>query len=83
LAAARARQPHAAFIDIGMPGMNGYDVARAIRAEAWGTAIRLVAVTGWGQDKDKHDALAAGFDAHLTKPVEPAQVVTMLHPSAG
>jgi CheY-like chemotaxis protein len=40
-------------------------------------------MTGWGQDKDKQDALAAGFDAHLTKPVEPAQVVSMLHPSAG
>ena len=69
LALANAFRPAAALLDIGMPGLNGYEVARAVRAEPWGKDMRLIALTGWGQDEDKRQARAAGFDHHLTKPV--------------
>jgi len=59
------------ILDIGMPDMNGYELAERIRTEAWGKAVRLIAVTGWGQDEDKRRAKAAGFDHHLTKPINP------------
>ena len=63
-------RPEIGILDIGMPDMNGYDVAERIRHEAWGKEIKLIAVTGWGQEADKRRALAAGFDHHLTKPIE-------------
>jgi PAS domain S-box-containing protein len=63
--------PQVALIDIGMPKANGYQVARRIREQAWGRGVYLVAVTGWGQQADKHRALEAGFDEHLVKPVPP------------
>jgi CheY-like chemotaxis protein len=59
--AARVK-PHVAVLDIGMPGLSGYEVATRIRSEAWGTKMTLVALTGWGQDGDKREAQAAGFD---------------------
>ncbi len=62
-------RPDIALLDIGMPHLSGYDVARRIRAAPWGSAMRLIAATGWGQDKDKKLAEEAGFDAHLTKPI--------------
>jgi CheY-like chemotaxis protein len=67
-------RPQAALIDIGMPGMSGHEVARRIRLEAWGKHSVLIALTGWGQDQDKQAAKAAGFDEHLTKPVDPVTV---------
>jgi signal transduction histidine kinase/CheY-like chemotaxis protein len=70
LAAATALRPDVAVLDIGMPGLNGYEVARRIRAEPWGGAIRLIALTGWGQAEDIQRAKAAGFDHHVTKPVD-------------
>jgi CheY-like chemotaxis protein len=57
-----------------MPGMSGHEVARRVRLEAWGKHAVLIALTGWGQDQDKQAAVAAGFDAHMTKPVEPSEV---------
>ena len=75
--AARAR-PHAMILDIGMPGLTGYEVAQRVRAEPWGKGVYLVAVTGWGQKEDKERALAAGFDDHLTKPVDPDQIERLL-----
>jgi signal transduction histidine kinase/CHASE3 domain sensor protein/ActR/RegA family two-component response regulator len=71
LEAARSFSPDIAFVDIGMPGLSGYQVAREIREAGWGRSIYLVALTGWGQDEDKRRALGAGFDLHLTKPVDP------------
>jgi PAS domain S-box-containing protein len=67
---ARASQPDAMILDIGMPDMTGYEVARRVRAEPWGTRIFMLAVTGWGQEGDKERAIAAGFDQHMTKPVD-------------
>jgi CheY-like chemotaxis protein len=68
---AKRIRPHIGILDIGMPGLTGYQVAERIRHEAWGKDVTLVAVTGWGQDADKRRALAAGFDQHLTKPIDP------------
>jgi CheY-like chemotaxis protein len=67
-------RPSAFILDVGMPDMTGYEVARRIRQQAWGRGALLLAVTGWGQDDDKEKAKAAGFDYHFTKPVNPRQV---------
>lgn len=70
LAAFAAVQPEVALLDIGMPELNGYEVARQVRRGSLGRAVTLIAVTGWGQDRDKAQALAAGFNHHCTKPVD-------------
>jgi len=67
-------RPHAFVLDVGMPDLTGYEVARRIRQQAWGRGALLLAVTGWGQEDDKAKAKAAGFDYHFTKPVNPEQV---------
>jgi two-component system, sensor histidine kinase len=66
--------PQVFVLDVGMPDITGYEVARRIRQQAWGRGVLLLAVTGWGQDDDKERAKAAGFDFHFTKPVNPEQV---------
>jgi CheY-like chemotaxis protein len=58
------------LLDIGMPHLNGYEVAQAIRGTPWGAGVYLIAATGWGQEKDKKLAHEAGFDVHLTKPID-------------
>ena len=63
-------RPDVAILDIGMPGLNGYEVAEKIKQSPWGTQIVLVALTGWGQRDDVNRARAAGFDHHLTKPAD-------------
>jgi len=74
-----ARQvPDIALLDIGMPGTNGYEVARQIRASPGGERVLLVAITGWAQDADKAASRAAGFDHHLTKPIEPDALIELL-----
>ncbi len=78
LQTARKALVNVMILDIGMPDMTGYEVARRVRAERWGTDIFLIAVTGWGQTEDKNRAIAAGFDHHLTKPVDPAEVEVLL-----
>ena len=60
-----------------MPDLSGYELAQRIRHEAWGEQMILIAVTGWGQLEDKQRALAAGFDHHLTKPVDTAVLEKM------
>jgi signal transduction histidine kinase/DNA-binding response OmpR family regulator len=73
-----ALRPDVALIDIGLPGLNGYEVARKVRALAQGCPTRLIAMTGYGQDQDKQRALEAGFDAHLVKPVTYDKLVRTL-----
>jgi len=68
LAALAEFEPDLVFLDIGMPDMDGYETARRIRALPQGRALRLVALTGWGQDQDRRRSEGAGFDLHLTKP---------------
>jgi len=70
LAALAGFRADIALLDIGMPGKNGYEVATEIRKQPWGAAIQLVALTGWGQAEDQRRSEAAGFDAHLVKPVD-------------
>ena len=77
VAAALTRPPDIAIIDIGLHGMDGYEVARRLR-QAQGGAIRLVAVTGYGQADDIERSRAAGFDAHITKPVAPDELLRLL-----
>ena len=78
LNALRDFRPDVAFLDIGMPGLTGYEVAQAVRAEPWGRQVTLIAVTGWGQPDDKLRARSAGFDRHLIKPIDPAEVDRLL-----
>ncbi len=82
LEAAVNLRPDAALIDVGLPGLNGYDVARQIRARLAGQPIRLIALTGYGQPQNRTEALEAGFDAHLVKPVEPESLLRMVTASA-
>jgi PAS domain S-box-containing protein len=70
--------PDVVFLDIGLPGMNGYDVCRALRTSAKGERVLMIAVTGWGQEEDRRRSRDAGFDAHLVKPVDYAAVVAAL-----
>ena len=70
LDAARPFNPEVVFLDIGLPGMNGYEVAKRLRDEPSLGRAMLVALTGWGSDDDKRRSREAGFDFHLTKPVE-------------
>jgi len=71
-------RPDVILLDIGLPGMNGYEVARRIRRETWGRTVMLIAVTGWGQAEDRQRSKDAGFDAHLVKPVDHATLVNLL-----
>jgi PAS domain S-box-containing protein len=71
-------RPEVALLDIGMPDLDGYEVARNVRETPWGQDILLVALTGWGQEDDKRRARAAGFDHHLTKPVDPHDLDELL-----
>ena len=64
-------QPDVVLLDIAMPAMNGYEVARTLRSRPMGSKVTLVAVTGWGREHDQRRSAEAGFDRHLTKPVDP------------
>ena len=78
LEAAQAFRPDVVLLDIGMPKLNGYEVCRHIRQQAWGKGMTLFALTGWGQEEDQRRSLEAGFDAHLVKPVLPATLENLL-----
>ena len=78
LEAAERLRPQVVVLDIGMPRVSGLDVARRLRATAWGRAMLLVAVTGWGREDDRTEALDAGFDRHLVKPIDATQLATSL-----
>jgi CheY-like chemotaxis protein len=70
--------PDVALIDIGLPGIDGYEVARRLRADPGTSKVRLIALTGYGQDADQQRALDAGFDAHLVKPVDMDHLLEVL-----
>jgi PAS domain S-box-containing protein len=78
LEAAERFRPEVMLLDIGLPGMNGYEVCRRIRRESWGRAITIVALTGWGQVEDRRRSREAGFDTHMVKPVEYAALAKLL-----
>jgi CheY-like chemotaxis protein/two-component sensor histidine kinase len=78
LEVAEVFRPDLILLDIGMPKLNGYDTARRIREQPWGKRVVLVALTGWGQDEDRRMSQAAGFDLHVVKPIEPAELKKLL-----
>lgn len=78
VAAAATFRPDMILLDIGLPELNGYDVARKIREQSWGERMILVALTGWGQDEDRRRSKEAGFNHHLTKPVDPVTLKKLL-----
>jgi signal transduction histidine kinase/ActR/RegA family two-component response regulator len=71
-------QPDVVLLDIGMPKLNGYEACRQIRAQVWAKDVRMVAVTGWGQDEDRRRSKDAGFDMHLVKPLDPLVVERLM-----
>ena len=70
--------PDVVLLDIGMPDMSGYEVARRLRQETWARNVQLIALTGWGQDDDRRQAFEAGFDHHLCKPVDSDQLGVLI-----
>ena len=78
LIAAETFRPDVILLDIGLPELNGYDVARRIREQPWGQNMILVALTGWGQEEDRRRSREAGFNHHLTKPVDPIALKKLL-----
>jgi signal transduction histidine kinase len=75
---AESIRPDVIILDIGLPGLDGYEVARRIRSQPWGAAMLLVAVSGWGQPEDKRRSVEAGLSFHLTKPVNPVDIEQLL-----
>jgi len=71
-------RPDAVLLDIGMPRLNGYDACRCIREKPWGKSLVLIAMTGWGQEEDRRRTIEAGFDAHIVKPVDPADLIKLI-----
>jgi signal transduction histidine kinase len=78
LESAERNLPEVALLDIGMPKLDGYEVARRIRAQPWGRGITLVALTGWGQESDRRRSGEAGFDSHLVKPLDLDKLTELL-----
>jgi len=78
LESAAQHAPEVVLLDIGMPLLDGYEVARRIRAQPWGKAMKLVALTGWGQEADRRRSQEAGFDSHLVKPLDLEKLTRLL-----
>ena len=76
---ARSIKAEVAFLDLGMPGIDGYALARVLRKKYGREELRIVAVTGYGTEDDRARSQSAGFDAHFVKPVGPESVESMLH----
>jgi two-component system CheB/CheR fusion protein len=74
--------PDVAFVDIGLPGLDGYEVARRLRADSKYDSVRLVALTGYGRPSDRIAVVEAGFDDHLVKPLKPEDLARALRPSS-
>jgi PAS domain S-box-containing protein len=75
---AQQSRPNVVLLDLGMPRLNGFEACRRIRQTPWGKDLFLIALTGWGQDEDRRRTEAAGFDHHMTKPVDPAALMELL-----
>jgi signal transduction histidine kinase len=78
LAIAEAFRPAIVLLDLGMPGMSGFDIARHLRQQPWGDEVTIAALTGWGQKEDRQRTARAGFDAHLVKPVSEKELGRVL-----
>lgn len=71
-------RPHVILLDIGLPGMNGYDICQRLRERSWAQAVIIIALTGWGQEADREKSRAAGFDHHLVKPVDFPELLALV-----
>jgi CheY-like chemotaxis protein len=71
-------RPEVVLLDIGLPKLNGYEVAQRIREKPWGTSMFLIAVTGWGQEEDRQRSSEVGLNVHMVKPVEPSALEKLL-----
>src|SRR6185436_7041661 len=78
VAAAESFLPEVVLLDIGLPKLNGYEVAQRIREQPWGASMFLIAVTGWGQEEDRQRSSEVGLNVHMVKPVEPAALERLL-----
>jgi PAS domain S-box-containing protein len=78
VAAAERFRPDAILLDVGLPGLTGYEVCRAVRDRPWGEGILIVAITGWGQEDDRRRSREAGFNSHLVKPVNFPEVLRLI-----
>jgi len=78
LAIGRDFEPDAVILDLGMPGMDGFETAARLKEQTWGKSIFLIALTGWGREDDVRRTLAAGFDEHLVKPLEIDRLIDLL-----
>jgi CheY-like chemotaxis protein len=76
--AAETFLPEVILLDIGLPKLNGYEVAQRIRERPWGVSMFLIAVTGWGQDEDRQRSSEVGLNVHMVKPVEPSELEKLL-----
>lgn len=76
-------RPNLILLDLGLPGLDGIEVCRSLRARPWGDYLSIIALTGWGQEEDREQSRAAGFDEHLVKPVSHDQLVAVLTRHAG
>jgi CheY-like chemotaxis protein len=75
---AESFRPDVVLLDIGLPTISGYDVARAIRQQSWGQGLTLIAITGWGEEQEKLCCAEVGIDYHLVKPVHPSELLGLL-----
>jgi CheY-like chemotaxis protein len=80
---AEAFRPEMVLLDLSMPAMDGYETCRRIRAHDWGQAIFIVALSGWDRKEDRDRSARAGFDRHLTKPVDPDELSDVVMTAAG
>lgn len=78
VATAESFLPEVVLLDIGLPKLNGYEVAQRIREQEWGTSMFLIAVTGWGQEEDRQRSSEVGLNVHMVKPVEPSALEKLL-----
>jgi len=78
VATAESFLPEVVLLDIGLPKLNGYEVAQRIRNTSWGKSMFLIAVTGWGQEEDRQRSSEVGLNVHMVKPVEPAALERLL-----
>lgn len=78
VATAETFLPDVVLLDIGLPKLNGYEVAQRIRNTSWGATMYLIAVTGWGQDEDRQRSSEVGLNLHMVKPVEPSALEKLL-----
>lgn len=76
-------RPDVALVDIGLPGMDGYEIAQRVRSQLTGISTRLIAVTGYGRTEDRAAIATAGFDAHVVKPINPDELMRLIAEKSG